>query len=445
MTEALVEDRAKRLARLEREMIRCIGGDFDARLTLSERSDELDAIATGINILLDEVQHAMGVAARRGEDAAALQKQALLFEAIQDGVMVIGSEGTVVAWNPAACELFGLSSEEVVGGSPFPMFSDEVSLRLEGEVMRALERERVWLGEVEVEGASGTLRTCQVTIVPVSGSGDEMVGRVQNFRDVTDSRLLEQRVQHAERLKSLGLLAGGVAHDFNNQLTGIQTAAEVLQKMLIDEQGTLSTYVESILLASRRAANLTEQLLAFARRGPRRCEPVNVNDLIQEVSELVRRGSDKRIKVTLDLSDEYLDVEGDASQLQNVFLNIAFNARDAMPLGGEFRISTSCHSLEAGSVGAPPLLVQGGHYVRIILSDTGIGMSEEVKCRIFEPFYTTKPQGQGVGMGLATVFGVVEVHGGAIAVVSETTSRRPHPHRRQGESAAYYLLLSNCY
>ncbi|MDP6946030.1 MAG: PAS domain-containing protein, partial [Myxococcota bacterium] len=300
MSDAPSVDSASRLERLERELVRCIGGALDFRLTVSDQDDNLDAVATGINVLLDEVEYAMVEAAARREAQAALQNQALLFETIQDGVSVIGPDGKVTAWNPSARVLFGLSAEEVLGGRSFPMLTADEAAALDTEVVASLATERVWHGEVIVERSEGERCICETTIVPVKASGGQSLGRVQIFRDVTEARTLEQRLQHAERLKSLGLLAGGVAHDFNNQLTGIQSAAEVLRRLLGQDIEHLSPYVDTILLASQRAAILTEQLLAFARRGPMRLEPVSMNDVVREMVDLLKRSVDKRIEVRLD-------------------------------------------------------------------------------------------------------------------------------------------------
>lgn len=298
------------------------------------------------------------------------------------------------------------------------MLDLEESAALDAEVRERLDVEPAWHGEVMATRVGGLPSVYQTTIVSVKSACGDVVGRVQIFRDVTEARLLEERLRHAERLKSLGVLAGGVAHEFNNQLTGIRSAAEMLRRHLGDSDAQLSAYIEGILLATKRAAGLTTQLLTFARRGPMEMEPLDLNDMAREVVNLLTRSLDKRIAVRTELSDVAAYVHGDPNQLQSVLLNVAINARDAKPEGGRLRLSTRLVTSPKGAWGKPPLLLEAGCYVHLAVTDTGTGMADAVKRRIFEPFYTTKPQGAGVGMGLSAVFGVVQRHGGAIDVTS---------------------------
>jgi PAS domain S-box-containing protein len=419
MSEPPASNSSARLARLQDELLRCISGELDCRLTTSSTGDDLDAIATGINVLLDEVQFAIAETAARRRTEQVLQKQALVFNSIEEGVSVIGPEGLIVAWNPAAHKLFGLVPEQVLGKPPFPMLPALHATQSEQEVQSALDLGEPWVEEVQARGSDGQARICEVTAVPIRGDAGEHLGRVQLYRDVTDARLLERRLRHVERLKSLGVLAGGIAHDFNNQLAGIQSAAEVLMRRLgEDPEVSPTSYVQAILRSVHRASALTTQLLAFARQGPLQLEPVDIDAVIHEVVDLFRRTVDKRYTVRLDLSPPGGCVQGDVSQLHNALLNIMLNARDAMPDGGTLHVSSQEVTHAPSSWGDPALPLEGGSYLRISIRDHGAGMRDEVKRDIFEPFFTTKPQGQGVGMGLSAVFGVVKSHAGAIEVTS---------------------------
>lgn len=232
-------------------------------------------------------------------------------------------------------------------------------------------------------------------------------------RDITERKLLEERLRQTEKLEAIGKLAGGIAHDFNNQLTGIMGYAELLKRQLADprERG----YAEAILSIALRAADLAAQLLTFARKGNAIVEPVDLHDIAREVVSILAHSIDRRIRI-----DQRLDAcpswtMGDPTLLQTALLNLGLNARDAMPGGGTLVIATSVEELPRP--GAPPDLA-AGRYVRLDVTDTGVGMSAETQQHLFEPFFTTKERGKGTGLGLAAVYGAVKSHHGAITVRS---------------------------
>jgi PAS domain S-box-containing protein len=245
-------------------------------------------------------------------------------------------------------------------------------------------------------------------------------GQVTHFQgllaDITEEKLLTEQLRQAEKMQAVSELAGGIAHDFNNQLGGIMGYAEMLAARL--EEPALSRYAEQIVRTCERAADLTSQLLAFARRGKYRSLVVSVHELVDEVASLLAHSIDKRIDLQQELRAAPDTVRGDPTQLQNVLLNIGLNARDAMPEGGELRFETAIAAelpaTVAGREGdeAPA----AGPYVRITVRDTGNGMEAETARHIFEPFFTTKEA--GTGMGLAAVYGTVKNHHGAVAVES---------------------------
>ncbi len=225
---------------------------------------------------------------------------------------------------------------------------------------------------------------------------------------------LEEQLKQSEKMRVIGQLAGGVAHDFNNQLAVILGYSEILQMELAGDKG-LSQYARNIYIASKRSADLTKQLLAFSRQGKYQSVPVNIHDIIWEVITLLGRSIDKRIRINQNFSAEKHMVMGDPSQLHNAVLNISINARDAMPNGGSILLGT--RNIEMGD--GNPLGLLPGDYMEISIADTGIGMDDETKKRIFEPFFTTKKKGEGTGLGLAAVYGTVKNHGGGIEVASE--------------------------
>ncbi len=228
---------------------------------------------------------------------------------------------------------------------------------------------------------------------------------------------MEQRLRQAEKMEAIGLLAGGIAHDFNNQLAGLMGYADLLRDELSD-LGHIE-YVDGIILGINRAAGLTEQLLAFSRRGKYFTLPVNINVIIKEVGSILRHSIDKKIVIRNRLCSGPPIVMGDPSQLQNAILNLAINARDAMPDGGTLTFYTERLTLNQEFCDEQPYNIVPGNYIRISVIDTGIGMTQETLKHAFEPFYTTKEHGKGTGMGLAAVYGTIKNHKGSVDLFSQ--------------------------
>jgi PAS domain S-box-containing protein len=241
--------------------------------------------------------------------------------------------------------------------------------------------------------------------------------RLTVIRDITELVTVQEQLFQSEKMRAIGQLAGGIAHDFNNQLGGIVGYAELLRDELTENQKTVH-YVDNILRAAKRASDLTSQLLAFARKGKYIAVPTDIHHAVAEVVGILARTIDKNILIKQHLDAQLPTVIGDPTQLQNAILNIALNARDAMPNGGEFVIETSIVAVERDTFKNSLFDLIPGPYVKISLKDTGIGMDAATLKRIFEPFFTTKAQGRGIGMGLASVYGTIRNHGGAIEVES---------------------------
>ncbi|MHC4718217.1 MAG: hybrid sensor histidine kinase/response regulator, partial [Planctomycetota bacterium] len=229
---------------------------------------------------------------------------------------------------------------------------------------------------------------------------------------------LEEQLRQSQKMEAIGELAGGVAHDFNNLLTGIMGNAQLLDMRLARESEE-SGYATEIVRAATRAADLTRQLLAFSRRGPVQTVPVDVHEVVAEVVKLLSHSIDRRIELAEDLQASPSCVMGDPSHLQNAILNLAVNARDAMPEGGRLQFATRNVVLDEEYCRLRAGQLYPGPHVEISVSDTGVGMDAELQERIFEPFFTTKSAGKGTGLGLATVYGCVRAHGGIIDVYSE--------------------------
>ncbi|MBI9100500.1 MAG: PAS domain S-box protein, partial [Spirochaetaceae bacterium] len=237
------------------------------------------------------------------------------------------------------------------------------------------------------------------------------------INDVTEKHKMEEQLRQSQKMKAVGQLAGGIAHDFNNMLAGIMGCAEILAKRVGDNQ-KLKKYVNLIIDSTMQAAELTQKLLAFSRKGQIINELFDVHESISKVSVMLNHSFDKRIEIHTDLKAHMCLIKGDRSQIQNAILNLCINARDAMPGGGKLIIRTKNIQYEKGDIEANSNIVPG-QYIEIDVEDTGSGMSREVKGRIFEPFFTTKGLGKGTGLGLAVVYNTINENKGFINIYSE--------------------------
>jgi two-component system cell cycle sensor histidine kinase/response regulator CckA len=273
---------------------------------------------------------------------------------------------------------------------------------------------------VRPDGEVRLLRLTGQPTLDTAGKSVKFVGTVQDItervRAEREKELLEARVRQSERLESVGQLAGGVAHDFNNLLAVILNYAAFAAEEL-EEGSAIREDVEEIRRAAERAAALTHQLLVFSRREVVKPTVLDLNELVADMEKLLRRTLGEQVELVTSFEPELSSVKADRGQLEQVLVNLAVNARDAMPEGGTLTLETSNVELDA-EYGRTHDIAPGG-YVRLVVSDTGSGISREVAARVFEPFFTTKPKGEGTGLGLATVYGIVKQAGGHIELYSE--------------------------
>jgi two-component system cell cycle sensor histidine kinase/response regulator CckA len=315
--------------------------------------------------------------------------------------------------------LLGLGEGEVV--ESYEQFREHIHpddrARVDGAFLHAAQNSGDMHVEFRVVWPDGTLRWLSdhgEVVRDASGAPEYLTGAAV---DVTERKLAEERLIQAQRMDAVGHLAGGVAHEINNMMTVVLGFSAMLLDSLSDD--SRASELRQIHRAASRAATITSQLLAFSRRQQLRPEVLNLNDWIRGIEHMLRRvlGEDKVFE--LDLAEDLGQVRADRGQLDQVALNLTLNARDAMPLGGSFTISTRNVSLPTRNAVAPPEdELPSGDYVTISLKDTGHGMDAATRSRIFEPFFTTKPVGQGSGLGLATVFGIVRQSGGTVRLVS---------------------------
>ena len=269
----------------------------------------------------------------------------------------------------------------------------------------------------QVHVTEGRRVAVEMMFFPIYDAHGEVRYAANMIRDVTEQWRLQEQVQQVQRMEAIGRLAGGVAHDFNNLLTVILSYSSMaLRNASANQQ--LSSDMKEIQRAAQRAAQLTQQLLAFGRKQILEPRVLSLNGIVRDAEKMLRRILGEDIQLELNLARELHHAKADAGQLDQVLLNLVVNARDAMPTGGTLTIETRNVAFDEKSVADHPKATPGP-YVQLALTDTGIGMSPEVKARIFDPFFTTKERGKGTGLGLATVLGIVEQSGGLVHVQSE--------------------------
>jgi len=346
-------------------------------------------------------------------------------------VKLVSSDGLLLDMNRAGLEMIGATTLSQVAGSPVTNLVHPSDRDRFAKMHRAASGGSPGRLEYRVIALNGDERWVESHFVPFDvapADRDTEPAVLSVTNDVTERKHLEEQLRQGHRMEAVGLLAGGIAHDFNNLLTAIGGYTEFVMATL-DESDSRHTDLLEVRKAAERAAILTRQLLAFGRRQVMRSTVLDLNVLVADVHKLLQRTIPEHITFMLDLSPVLDNVRADSSQLQQVLMNLAVNAADAMPQGGALRLATSTVDMDAaGARRRPPMTP--GRYVRLVASDTGIGMSPETMARVFEPFFTTKQPGKGTGLGLATVYGIVKQSGGFIWLTSQ-----PH----QGTSVEIYL------
>jgi two-component system cell cycle sensor histidine kinase/response regulator CckA len=342
-----------------------------------------------------------------------------------DAIIGLTPEGQVTAWNRGAQRLFGYTAEEMLG-EPSSILADDSE---HGQQKSGLDRIRHGEGGIYYEARrlhkDGHRIDVSFNIAPIHDGAGTVIGVSLVARDITAAkeaaerqRELQERTNQAQRMESLGKLAGGVAHDFNNILAIIANYTD-----FAIEASTGNPDVEADLTqvrtATQRAGNLTRQLLTFTRADAIQPQNIDLNVAVAEVNGMLERTIGQHITLITKPSPKPLTVHADPGQLQQVLLNLAINARDAMPEGGTLVLEVNTATLDGDELDMQPPL-GAGTYARLLVSDTGTGISAEVAEHIFEPFYTTKPRGKGTGLGLATVYGIITEAGGSINLYSES-------------------------
>ncbi len=350
---------------------------------------------------------------RRVEEA---QRQlAAAVEQAADVVIITDTTGLIQYVNPAFEQLSGYTLEEIRGQN-IAIVRSEHQDDSQRQVWEAISSGVVWQGHFINRGKDGGLYEVEATISPIRDDEGRIVSYVSVQHDVSREKELRTQLQAAQKIESLGVLAGGVAHDFNNMLGAIQGYTEMAM-MDLDHLHPLYGKLSQVLQAAERAGGVVRQLLLFSRRQAMEMVPVNLDNLIQNFFKMLGRLIGEDIRIATELAPGLWSVAADPGTIEQVVMNLAVNARDAMPDGGTLTIATANVMVDAEYC-AQHVLARPGRFVRLTMADSGYGMGGETLAHIFEPFFTTKQAGKGTGLGLAVVYGIVKEHRGWITVAS---------------------------
>ncbi len=382
--------------------------------------DELDQLVWAINEMRLRISE--GVRHQQEAEQELQLRKALLecvLEARIDGICITGTDKTCLFGNQQFSSLWQAVIDCMPGQPTMPIFAhigqqvantptfEEVRLRSEQEADAVLQ------GELELLNGA----TFEYYTVPVRSGEGLLYGRLWSFRDVSQRKNMEEQLRQARKMETLGSLAGGIAHDFNNLLSPIIGYSELgLSRLPPGDPQAIS--MAQILKAASRAADLTRQILAFSRKQMLEVRIIDLNEVIGEYEDMLRRLLGETITINIMLNPQASLVRADRSQIEQVLLNMAINARDAMLEGGSLTIETAEVYLDQ-RYAERHVEVESGDYVMLSISDTGVGIEEAIRDRIFEPFFTTKERGKGTGLGLATSFGIIKQHHGHLWVYSE--------------------------
>jgi two-component system cell cycle sensor histidine kinase/response regulator CckA len=338
-----------------------------------------------------------------------------LAEAAHDSIFIVNRDGEIEYANTVSVGRFGRRTEDAIGKRLRDVFPPDTAKQMWRELSAVFTTGTKQYFESRFDTPNGELWLGS-WIVPMSEGTTEQQAVMGVARDITDQKRLEKQFLQAQKMEAIGHLTGGIAHDFNNLLTAILGYSELLL-VRVGHDSDLAADVEEIKKAGERASRLTRQLLAFSRKQVMAQRVLDLNDVVADLHTMLRRVINEDIGFEIRAQPDLDRVKADPSQIEQLLVNLAVNARDAMPRGGTLRIVTANVVLDSQFArqhqGAVP-----GRYVSLVVQDTGCGMTDEVLAHVFEPFFTTKPVGKGSGLGLASVYGIVKQNGGYIAITS---------------------------
>jgi PAS domain S-box-containing protein len=386
--------------------------------------NRLSRLVPAVNRTLREVEER--AERKRAEEALrqSEEKYRLITASAKDGIFTLDMEGKITFVSPHWLSLTGYAEREIIGQHFTKVLPEEYWALTLKRFKDALSGKEIPLYEIEIHTKDGRIVPIEINVSSLLSPEGQIVGRIGLFRDITERKKLEQekgnleeQLRQSQKMEAIGCLAGGIAHDFNNLLTVIKGYSQ-LSLLKLKEDVPLRSNIEEIKRASERAADLTCQLLAFSRRQVMEMKVLDLNYLLRNLDKMLYRVIGEDIELVTGLADDLGRVKTDPGQIEQVIMNLAVNARDAMPKGGKLTIETANVDLDQAYTRAH-VAVEPGPYVMISVSDTGVGMPPEIRDRVFEPFFTTKEKGKGTGLGLSTVYGIVKQSGGDLWVYSE--------------------------
>jgi len=347
-----------------------------------------------------------------------LDEQARLVTAVEqaaESIIVTDSNRIVQYVNPAFEEITGYLSSEIIGHRTDLIDSENHHRSFYQSMRDTLLRGDIWQGRLVIKAKDGAMCETETTISPVKNTGGEITNHVHVQRDVTHEVRLEQQLRQAQKMEAIGTLAGGIAHDFNNLLMGIQGNVS-LSLLEVDSSSAFYQNLKKVEQLVQNGVDLTKQLLGFARGGKYEVSLVDMNQLLKEQNLMFGR-TNKEVIFDGQYDPTLWSVEVDQGQIEQVLMNLYLNALHAMPGGGTLLVRTENLTIDQDQY--RPYHVKAGQYIKITITDSGMGMDEKTQQRIFDPFFTTKEMGRGTGLGLASVYGIVKNHEGFINVSSQ--------------------------
>ena len=373
-------------------------------------------LARLVHVVERELREARERAARREAEHAlreSEQRYRRIIETTNEGVWILDAGGKTTFCNPRMASMLGSEQRAMTGASIFDFVRDEATVK----ALQHHEAHAAGQSEIRLDRKDGNFTWALLDTTPIIDSSGQYEGALVMAMDVSSRKRLEEQLRQAQKMEAVGSLAGGIAHDFNNLLSVILSGTSLILEGLKPGDPIINE-LEEVRRAGERAGALTRQLLAFSRQQVLEPRTLDLNQIVLGLEKMLRRLMGEDIELSLLLSHMLGKMQADPGQIEQIIMNLVVNARDAMPQGGKVTIeSGNCQLTPAYT--ALHLGVTPGDYVMLAITDTGIGMDAETRSRIFEPFFTTKEKGRGTGLGLSTVFGIVQQSGGHIWVYSE--------------------------
>jgi len=385
----------------QRLLINKLGLEYD----LSQEKEQLRAYSSNLENIVQE---------RTKELSVSEKWYRAIFDYATDGIMVLDKNGIIINVNRKACEIHGFERDALIGISLELIDTSDQKALIRERLQKILEGES-FVYETEHYRKDGSKVLLEVSSTAIESEGAKYI---QSFyRDITDKKRLQEQLMHSTKMESIGVFAGGIAHNFNNILTAILGYAELLLEFSTLDDISRQR-VRNIESSARKASSMISKLLSFARRDSHEVLPLNLHDVINDSLKMFEGMLNKKIGLKMNLCEQKPIIEGDPNQIEQILMNLIVNAKDAMPDGGLMSISTRLIDLQEVQPNVPSY-VQPGRYVILSFSDTGTGIPRDIMSKIFDPFFTTKEKGKGTGLGLATVYGIMKDHRGYISVQSD--------------------------